>query len=63
MVGWCARLSFRLDVSLMVCLAALVSILLRGTIIIRTCDQHKNLYNPQFLLAIWVFAIYQVLLG
>ena len=26
--------------------------LLWGTIIIRTCDQHKNLYNPLFLLAI-----------
>ena len=26
--------------------------LLRGTIIIRTCDQHKNLCNPLFLLAI-----------
>ena len=26
--------------------------LLRGTIIIRTCDQHKNIYNPLFLLAI-----------
>ena len=26
--------------------------LLRGTIIIRTCDKHKNQYNPLFLLAI-----------
>ena len=27
-------------------------LLLRGTIIIRTCDQHKNLYNPLFLLVL-----------
>ena len=29
-----------------------INVLLRGTIIIRTCDQHKNIYNTLFLLAI-----------